>query len=187
MADIPELRLVTNRFGDMSLVYAGSAYKLRYKANGFQFAVCLGLSASINAFGIFQILFYIHLHEQGAMRLLTLNPTEGNVAGSQPGFWPPPPSYQAATGQQYYPPPSQPSGQTFYVPVTNITAVPVETAIVARLCPRCQIGTLSEVSNTALTIFIFLGVICFFPIGLLYLFCLPPSISYRCCNCGFES
>ncbi|OUC46807.1 hypothetical protein D917_01543, partial [Trichinella nativa] len=130
------------------------------------------------------------------------NPTEGNVAGSQPGFWPPPPSYQAATGQQYYPPPSQPSGQTFYVPVTNITdktlcyvfkeifcfsAVPVETAIVARLCPRCQIGTLSEVSNTALTIFIFLGVICFFPIGLLYLFCLPPSISYRCCNCGFES
>ncbi|KRY21068.1 hypothetical protein T12_29, partial [Trichinella patagoniensis] len=115
------------------------------------------------------------------------NPTEGDVAGSQPGFWPPPPSYQAATGQQYYPPPSQPSGQTFYVPVTNITAVPVETAIVARLCPRCQIGTLSEVSNTALTIFIFLGVICFFPIGLLYLFCLPPSISYRCCNCGFES
>ncbi|KAL1284379.1 Polycomb group RING finger protein [Trichinella pseudospiralis] len=85
------------------------------------------------------------------------NPAEGNVAAPQPGFWPPPPSYQAATGQQYYPPPNQPSGQTFYVPVTNVTAVPVETAIVARLCPRCQIGTLSEVSNTALTIFIFLG------------------------------
>ncbi|XP_003377734.1 putative brain protein I3 [Trichinella spiralis] len=160
MADIPELRLVTNRFGDMSLVYGGRAYKLRYTANG---------------------------QKTQDIPNRSLNPTEGNVAGSQPGFWPPPPSYQAATGQQYYPPPSQPSGQTFYVPVTNITAVPVETAIVARLCPRCQIGTLSEVSNTALTIFIFLGVICFFPIGLLYLFCLPPSISYRCCNCGFES
>ncbi|KRY31159.1 hypothetical protein T01_865 [Trichinella spiralis] len=94
MADIPELRLVTNRFGDMSLVYEGRAYKLRYTANG-----------------------------QKTQDIPKYNPTEGNVAGSQPGFWPPPPSYQAATGQQYYPPPSQPSGQTFYVPVTNITGV----------------------------------------------------------------
>ncbi|KRY29609.1 hypothetical protein T01_12682 [Trichinella spiralis] len=30
MANIPELRLVTNRFGDTSLVYEGRAYKLKY-------------------------------------------------------------------------------------------------------------------------------------------------------------
>ncbi|KRX27599.1 hypothetical protein T07_11820, partial [Trichinella nelsoni] len=159
MADIPELRLVTNRFGDMSLVYGGRAYKLRYTANGR---------------------LKISVHYFAQQNKCYQNPTEGNVAGSQPGFWPPPPSYQAATGQQYYPPPNQPSGQTFYVPVTNITGQSLSKL------QLLHIGTLSEVSNTALTIFIFLGVICFFPIGLLYLFCLPPSISYRCCNCGFE-
>ncbi|KRY31161.1 hypothetical protein T01_865, partial [Trichinella spiralis] len=58
----------------------------------FQFAVCLGLSASINAFGIFQILFYIHLHEQSeshggkCSRISTWILATSSILSS--GYWP---------------------------------------------------------------------------------------------------
>uniref|UniRef100_A0A5S6QQG3 Membrane protein BRI3 n=1 Tax=Trichuris muris TaxID=70415 RepID=A0A5S6QQG3_TRIMR len=133
-------------------------------------------SASCGRFRIFASASHYKL--KNPVEDMEKDPNHPPIHGHSPppaGFMPPP-SYQQAVGdgQMYYPP-----GAATVVPVAT-------TVVVSRGCPKCQNGIMSEVSNVVSIVAIVIAAILFFPIGLVYLFCLPASTSYRCNNCRYE-
>ena len=71
--------------------------------------------------------------------------------------------------------------------VTTAAPMTTTTIMMTGNCPRCHVGNLIEESNTVGLVCIILLVVLFFPIGLLYLLCLPGATERRCPNCGYCS
>uniref|UniRef100_A0A914VZN5 Membrane protein BRI3 n=1 Tax=Plectus sambesii TaxID=2011161 RepID=A0A914VZN5_9BILA len=102
---------------------------------------------------------------------------------------PPPPYYAQQQGPAAYPPPGAVSYTVHpQVTTTTVHVGPQPTVVIGGVpcCPHCHSTQWTESYDVCLLLFIILGVILFFPIGLLYLLCIVSAQRRVCSNCGHQ-
>ncbi|EYC07835.1 hypothetical protein Y032_0068g157 [Ancylostoma ceylanicum] len=118
-------------------------------------------------------------------------PTHGLQHMPTPGI---PPVYAPKPHQMYSPQPNQPPiyYATHAVGVTQFPQgerIPVTTAQVVVAvgngftCPHCNVGVITKETDMCCMLCLILLTIFTFPFGLVFLCCLPCTVSRRCSNC----
>lgn len=113
----------------------------------------------------------------------------GYPPGAAPGY--PPPGQHGYHPQGGYGQPAMGqmgmmgSNSTTVVMMPGQAAPQPTTILMAGNCPRCHSGTLVPENNASMCVLMIILAILFFPIGLLYLLCIPKDLT--CPHCGYTA